>query len=481
MGKPPFSIDAFAAALGGVSESNTREQIEYIDLSLIDGDTGNFYAMTGIAELASSIEVVGLQQPIRVRTGENGRVTIVSGHRRRAAIALLVEEGRDDLRQVPCIRERAEDSEDMRRLRLIFANSGTRVLTNAEIARQAEEVEGILYRLKEAGHSFPGRMRDQVAAACKVSSTKLAKLKVIREKLEEPFLGQFERSEMTEQAAYALARLPFELQRDVASVAGKKAINGTAAECLQKYGEGYYDKAARLRCPNGRGCDNALGFLKRTAKTQYSWQACDGICCCKCSSRNDCSGACAEAKKLNAADKAEREKIKAKAEEDSRRRTLRYRAESVKNARRILRAVDLCGDLPEDEKLPCGSYSGLVSVATLRKHAADEFKEDFYFYSPMYGLTSEGAVALAKRTGCTTDYLLGLTEEPRASAAPTWRTDRDYPEGRWIVGLFDLGGRTVRRLAYVSDGALRFDDSADAVRIDMVPVRWIALPEDKEG
>lgn len=477
MAKPPFSIDAFAAALGGVSESNTREQIEYIDLSLIDGDAGNFYAMTGIAELASSIEVVGLQQPIRVRTGENGRVTIVSGHRRRAAIALLVEEGRDDLRQVPCIRERAEDSEDMRRLRLIFANSGTRVLTNAEIARQAEEVEGILYRLKEAGHSFPGRMRDQVAAACKVSSTKLAKLKVIRAKLAEPFLGQFERNEMTEQAAYALARLPRDVQQDVASVAGKKAINGTAAECLQKYGEGYYDKAARLRCPNGRGCDNALGFFKRTAKVQHMWQACDGTCCCRCSFRNDCSGACAEAKKLNAADKAEREKIKAKAEEDSRRRTLRYRAESVKNARRILRAVDLCGDLPEDEKLPCGSYSGLVSVATLRKHAADEFKEDFYFYSPMYGLTSEGAVALAKRTGCTTDYLLGLTEEPRAIAAPAWRMDGDYPEGKWVFCAFAAGSTVFRRAAYVKDGRLYFNDAPNAGLIESRPLRWI---EDKE-
>ena len=65
-------------------------------------------------------------------------------------------------------------------LRLILANSSTRVLSPAEVSKQAQRVETLLYQLKEQGYAFPGRMRDQVAAACKVSAPKLARLKVIR-------------------------------------------------------------------------------------------------------------------------------------------------------------------------------------------------------------------------------------------------------------------------------------------------------------
>ena len=46
---------------------------------------------------------------------------------------------------------------------------------------QLRTVHPLLYQLREEGYEFPGRMRDQVAAACKVSAPKLARLKVIRE------------------------------------------------------------------------------------------------------------------------------------------------------------------------------------------------------------------------------------------------------------------------------------------------------------
>ena len=68
----------------GVSETDTgREQIEYIDLDKLESDPNNFYQLGGIEELASNIQLVKLQQPIRVREGEDGKFVIVSGHRRR--------------------------------------------------------------------------------------------------------------------------------------------------------------------------------------------------------------------------------------------------------------------------------------------------------------------------------------------------------------------------------------------------------------
>ena len=80
-----FDISKFAATLKPVSDSDHTgpEQIEYIDIDLLDGDERNFYQLTDIDELADNIQMCGLQQPIRVRAGEDGRFTIVSGHRRR--------------------------------------------------------------------------------------------------------------------------------------------------------------------------------------------------------------------------------------------------------------------------------------------------------------------------------------------------------------------------------------------------------------
>ena len=210
-----FDISKFAATLKPVSESDHTgpEQIEYIDIGLLDGDERNFYQLTDIDELADNIQMCGLQQPIRVRAGEGGRFTIVSGHRRRAALAQLVDNGLDQFRRVPCIRETDDVSPALQELRLIFANSSTRKLTSAEIGEQAERVEALLYQLKEDGFEFPeGRMRDVVAAACNTHGSKLARIKVIREHLLSNLRPAWDGGKMPEQAAYALAQFPADMQ-----------------------------------------------------------------------------------------------------------------------------------------------------------------------------------------------------------------------------------------------------------------------------
>ena len=98
-----------ADALKGVPYQGTgREQIEYIPLHQIDEDPNNFYQLTGLEELADNISLCGLQQPIRVRelSEEPGAFVIVSGHRRRAALEMLVADGYDQWEEAPCIVER---------------------------------------------------------------------------------------------------------------------------------------------------------------------------------------------------------------------------------------------------------------------------------------------------------------------------------------------------------------------------------------
>ena len=191
------------------------EQIVYIDLDRIDPDPANFYSLDGLDELAGNIELIGLQQPLRVRP-EGERFVIVSGHRRRAACMMIRDGGSDQFaRGVPCIVDYGEASPAMRELRLIYANASTRVLTAAELSKQAERVTELLYELKSQGVAFPGRMREHVAAACRVSESKLARLAAIRKNLIDSFRLAFDTGRLNEGNAYRLSQESQAVQREI--------------------------------------------------------------------------------------------------------------------------------------------------------------------------------------------------------------------------------------------------------------------------
>ena len=191
------------------------EQIGYIDLDRIDPDPNNFYSLDGIDDLAGNIELIGLQQPLRVRP-EGDRFTVISGHRRRAACLLIRDGGSEQFANgVPCIVEYGEATPAMRELRLIYANSSTRVLSPAELSKQAERVQELLYELKRQGVEFPGRMREHVAAACRVSESKLARLSAIRKNLRDTYRLLFDAQRLPEGLAYRISQESQEVQKDL--------------------------------------------------------------------------------------------------------------------------------------------------------------------------------------------------------------------------------------------------------------------------
>ena len=211
------------SVLKGVSGPDTgKEQIEYIPVDQIDPDPNNFYSLEGLDELAGNIELIGLQQPLRVRPGEDGRFIVVSGHRRRAAILMIRDGGNEMFRDgVPCIVDRGEESPAMRELRLIYANASTRVMGPAEISKQAERTEMLLYQLKEEGIiEFPGRMRDHVAEACRISKTKLARLHAIRHNLVPELLEEFDAGHLNESVAYRMSQEHRLVQQELYEKAG---------------------------------------------------------------------------------------------------------------------------------------------------------------------------------------------------------------------------------------------------------------------
>ena len=316
-----------ASVLSDVSIPDTgREQIEYIDISRLISDGNNFYSLDGIEDLAANIETVGLQQPLRVRRS-GGDYIIVSGHRRAAAIRLLVKDGRSDLAAVPCIVEQGDVSPAMRELRLIYANADTRKMSAADISKQAERVEALLYQLKEEGYDFPGRMRDHVAEACKVSKTKLARLKVIRDKLRPDFLEVFEAGRLPESVAYAIAQESREHQDYLARFRlGDKSVD-ELAEYQVRY---FFERVQYLegrKCPNtGAACGFIITPLEKLAQANGSYCHCTAVCCVNCYMLAKCPDSCA------CAAGAKAEKIRQRAEMDAEREKTREERELAQKA-----------------------------------------------------------------------------------------------------------------------------------------------------
>ena len=405
--------------VSNLDTSDSPQQIEYIDIGLLDGDPRNRRDLRGLEELAANIELLGLRQPLRVRENPEspGRFIIVSGHRRRAALQRLVDDGRVDFARVPCIRDVSAQSSALQELRLIFDNLDTQPYSSAEKAKIAARVEELLYVLKEEGMEFPGRMRDQVAAACRISAPKLARLKVIREKLVPQYMGLFEKGTLPEQTASALARLPEVFQKRLANALSEVPSGSIAEKVLKKYNEGWRWEPA-LQCPDGKPCKRGDTFLRRDCET-HSWESfCGGnTCCLKCEKSkagySPCERMCSKAKAQRKVKKDEEAEAAHKRKQKNGRT---YQKETQIYAKRLLPAIDAAG-LPEEESIHW--HWDNCTVADIRRWAAGEFDDpagwDWARLEP--GKCGE-EVKVAILLGCTTDFLMGLADDFRPPAAP---------------------------------------------------------------
>lgn len=485
---------------GIVSESDTgEERIEYIDIDLIDGDQNNFYALSDVEALAANIETVGLQQPLRVRTSEVDptRVVILSGHRRRAALEKLVQDGNGKFRRVPVIREQVSGSAALQELKLIFANSDTRKISSADLSKQAERVEALLVQLREEGFDFPGRMRDHVAEACKVSRTKLANLKVIREHLIEDAKAAWEKGDLAEDAALKLARLPEEIQQRIVS-ANRKRNNGRIRWLYSGTVEAQakrYQEVEELQCQlYGCECtnrDNKKAYLESQGGNYYG--SCHRSCCSACDRLTSCKFVCPLlSSEVRAAKEQKRqENAQAKAEKEAKERPDRELQELLWS--RFAQARKDAGVSLEtlfqnwDVKYPSTYIRDFE-----RFERGEGLKLGIHMETPLHPYGTQVSVAqrlitLADTLDVSLDYLLGRTpcQNPEqmvfgvdaASAKPQWRTDAP-PEGTEVLAKFALPGTEKRliRTAYCSGGKYYFS-STNRAPIDTDCLGWTPIPE----
>lgn len=469
------------AMLASVSDSDTgREQIEYIPLVNLESDPNNFYQLSHLEELADNIATCGLQQPLRVRPDPdgNGKYIIVSGHRRRAAVAILAKENPEKWREVPCIVERDSVSPALQQLRLIYANANTRSMTSAEISQQAEQVERLLYKLQEEGYEFPGRMRDHVAKAVQVSTSKLARLKVIRENLAEEWQPAFREDKLKESTAYELAKMPVEWQR-IFWGANKKDFRYLYAESV-KFKADEIKKLAKMECSQSHGlCENLANMIRKTAGLGTYDYPCTG-CCLECVSLRTCGCACVHAtkKKLELKAQAKEEKrAEAEQKEKKERPVIEYiqgvysrigqlRKKQGVSVEQLYQAAKIFYGKSEDKKqndLEAGTAA--ISIDT---------------YLPFhYGFSNTNAKALcavADLLHCSIDYLLGRSSDPEQQAT-LWHTGKPWNIGEYVV-LVRYSPECSACVATVHwDGISWWEDGTPLEEMGAEILLWTEMPE----
>lgn len=503
-----FDLGAFAQTLQSVPNSGTgAERIEYIPLTELHADERNFYQLSGVEDLAANIQLCGLMDPLRVRKADDG-YTIVSGHRRFAALSLLAKED-DKFASAACIVEPADVPQALQELRLIYANSDTRRMSGADISKQAERVEALLYQLKEEGMEFPGRMRDHVAEACKVSKSKLSRLAVIRDRLAPDIRKAYwegaEKGRLNESTAYELARLPADLQRQVvdqyrcknADSPGLRWMSSRVPEKVAEYTKGF----GKLRCPqSGEGCshraEKEAHIVAALVKDAWVRPSCNYLCCADCTAIASCRDICPKCKDKQREIKAENkaEKQQAKLDQEAHDRPIIEQIQEL--WRRFTERRQVVGISAEEygKRINCAYYADRI----IREiESGDAITTDtplpYGYNAHLSDVTAWSAAADA--LGCSVDYLMGRTDDPLPTAQPVdgqqmllagWMpggTNPGHPcDCLVIIDLDseDSPGKWVQQTAYYSAGNYYFG-SVRSSKIEMPILAWMEIPAWERG
>ena len=184
--------------------------IEKIKLSQV-----NKYEIRDIKDLAASIEEMGLFHNLVVKAADDmGLYEIISGERRYKACMMLLENGNEEYKYLPCKIEKPA-SDAVTELKLIYANATARVLTDWEKIYQAGRINDILYQLKEEGYEFTGRMRTIVSEILEVSDAQAGRMIKMDKDLAEEVKEEIKTGAIGITAAYEISTLDRDEQVEI--------------------------------------------------------------------------------------------------------------------------------------------------------------------------------------------------------------------------------------------------------------------------
>lgn len=195
-------------------QDNATQQAEEnaimnIDVHDLVPSKDNFYHVDD--ELKRSIELVGILQPLLVSRPENGKYKVIAGHRRRLAALSLLEEGKEEMRFVPCIFKKADVRD---RLALIMANR-FRDKTDWEKMMEAIQAEELAKELKKE-YSLNGRTREVLAEITGTTEAQLGRYKSIYNNLSARLMKYFKESVINVSVAVELCGMSAAGQEEAA-------------------------------------------------------------------------------------------------------------------------------------------------------------------------------------------------------------------------------------------------------------------------
>ena len=207
------------AATAGAADKTVDKDFKPIrlDYESIKVTGHNKYSMDEIGELAAGIEMAGgLHEPLVVGR-VNGEYCLASGHRRRAAIEMLVQGGAEKFRAVDC---RYKDmTETELRIHVLIGNSFNRHYTDYDRMMEAEEWKQALKAAQkekllilENGE----RVRDYVARIMGTSAAVVGDYNRINKNATEEIKEQFKDGTIGVTAAAEASRLPEDEQKEIA-------------------------------------------------------------------------------------------------------------------------------------------------------------------------------------------------------------------------------------------------------------------------
>lgn len=206
---------------GADETPKARFRTRDISIRKIYPNEGNFYSVTGVEELAQKILTSGLLENLTVmyEPCEKGEYKIIAGEKRWRALKLLVEKGHEEFEIVTCqIKKPASSQEE--KIQLIIANS-YRDKTVLDILEEERQMKECLTYMKDNNMTLggrdlkDGRIRDIVADMLQTSSTKVAQIESINNRLIPEFMEQLKDGRLTFSAVYELSGMSAEGQKEL--------------------------------------------------------------------------------------------------------------------------------------------------------------------------------------------------------------------------------------------------------------------------
>lgn len=201
--------------LKSIVANTLTDSIKMIDISELHESQDNFFQISRIEELADTIlGQGGVKDNLVVRPLEAGGYEIISGHRRRAAVQLLIDRGENVSHVLPCLIQEYAD-EDSKMLDIILMNVSARQLSDAELWKSYEKIDAILKEKKSSGEKF-GRVRETLADMLGVSPAQIGKMQNVEKNAVPAIKEAVEKGNISISTANEIAKLDEDTQEKLA-------------------------------------------------------------------------------------------------------------------------------------------------------------------------------------------------------------------------------------------------------------------------